>query len=57
MYTARIENDKFVIYNMATKDIVIIVESESEMYDYVQRLNNRGISEFKQYLQNKQSIV
>jgi hypothetical protein len=57
MYSVKIKNDKFVIYHKGTKRVILEVESEIEMIDYLQIVNNLGESELKQYLQNKQNNV
>ena len=57
MYSVKKVNDKFVIYHKGTKKVIIEVENEIEMIDYLQVVNNRGESELKQYLQNKQNNV
>jgi hypothetical protein len=57
MYSVKRSNDKFVIYHKGTKKVIIEVENETEMIDYLQILNNRGEIDFKQYLQNKQNNV
>ena len=57
MYSVKIKNDKFVIYHKGTKRVIIEVENEIEMIDYLQILNNRGEIDLKQYLQNKKNNV
>lgn len=57
MYSVKINNDKFVIYHKGTKRVVIEVDNEVEMIDYLQILNNRGEIDFKEYLQNRQNNV
>jgi hypothetical protein len=53
MYEAIIkENGMISIYHVGTKMEVVEVDTESKMYDYLQILNNRGISEFWDYLEN-----
>lgn len=54
MYEAKIkQNGKISIYNIGTNIEVIEVATESEMYDYLQVLNSRGIAEFWSYLETK----
>ena len=57
MYSVKIKNDKFVIYHKGTKRVIIEVENEIEMIDYLQILNNRGEIDLKKYLQNKKNNV
>ena len=57
MYSVKRSNDKFVIFHKGTKMVIIEVDNELEMIDYLQILNNRGEIDFKQYLQNKQNNV
>jgi hypothetical protein len=57
MYDVKISEGIYSIYHRGTKKVIIEVENEIEMIDYIQILNNRGESDLKQYLQNKQNNV
>jgi hypothetical protein len=57
MYDVKISEGIYSIYHRGTKKVIIEVENEIEMIDYIQILNNRGEIEFKEYLQNIQNNV
>ena len=52
MYSVKIVNNRFVIYHKGTKKVIIEVDNELQMIDYLQILNNHGEGKLKQYLQS-----